>query len=113
MADVDLDRLFSRYDPVVVTDVWDTGSVGGTEKEERSGPILPYLTGIMGVSDRQGNVRFTAVIDGKRYKVKDEVHGFTINEIAEEGVYLTKWGTNWFIPAPEGRFTSIRKDLGP
>jgi hypothetical protein len=113
VADVDLDRVFSRFDPVVILDdVWDTELIGEQE-EEASGPILPYLTGILSVSDLEGNVRSTAVIDGKRYKEKDEVQGFRIEKIAEEGIYLTKWGTNWFIPAPESEFTSIRKNLGP
>jgi hypothetical protein len=113
VADVDLDRVFSRFDPVVILDVWDTDPVAGKEEGEKSGPILPYLTGILTVSDLEGNVRSTAVIDGKRYKEKDEVQGYKIEKIAEEGVYLTKWGTNWFVPAPKGEFTSIRKDLGP
>jgi len=112
VADVDLDRVFSRFDPVSILDVWDTEPMGEQE-EEASGTILPYLTGILSVADLEGNVRSTAVIDGKRYREKDEVQGFTIEKIAEEGVYLTKWGTNWFVPAPESKFTSIRKDLGP
>jgi len=113
VADVDLDRVFSRFDPVVILDeVWNT-ELTGEQEEEASGPILPYLTGILSVSDLEGNVRSTAVIDGKRYKEKDEVQGFTIQKIAEEGVYLTKWGTNWFLPAPESGFTSVRKNLGP
>jgi len=113
VADVDLDRVFSRFDPVVILDeVWNT-ELTGEQEEEASGPILPYLTGILSVSDLEGNVRSTAVIEGKRYKEKDEVQGFRIEKIAEEGVYLTKWGTNWFVPAPESEFTSIRKDLGP
>ena len=113
VADVDLDRVFSRFDPVAIVHVWDKGFATEEEQEVSSGPILPYLTGILRVTDLEGNVRSTAVFEGKRYKEKEEVHGFTIDKIREEGVYLTKWGTNWFVPAPEARFTTIRKGLGP
>lgn len=111
VADVDLGQVFSRFEPVLTLDRWDT-EPAVEQEEEPSGPILPFLTGILSVSDRQGNVRSIAVIDGRRYREKEEVQGFTIQKIAEEGVYLTKWGTNWFVPAPEGEFTAIRKELG-
>jgi hypothetical protein len=111
VSDVDLDRVFSRFDPVLTLDAWDTEPAAEQEKEP-AGPILPFLTGILSVSDLEGNVRSTAVIDGKSYKEKEQVQGFTIQKITEKGIYLTKWGTNWFVPAPEGDFTSIRKDLG-
>ena len=111
VADTDLNRLFSRFEPLDVVKVWDTDTQEEEVQEESSGPVLPVLTGILTVSDRDGNVRSTVVFDGRRYREKDEVQGFRIEKIAEEGVYLTKWGTNWFVPAPEGEFTSIRKDL--
>lgn len=108
VAEVDLDRVFARFEPVSVLKVWDTGTAPGEEQAEESGPVLPMLTGILTVSDLEGNVRSTAVFHGKRYREKDEVQGFRIEKIAEEGVYLTKWGTNWFVPSPEGEFTSVR-----
>ena len=111
VAEVDLDRVFSKFEPMSVLKVWDTGTEAEGMQAEESGPILPTLTGIMSVSDLEGNVRSTAVFHGERYKEKDQVQGFSIEKIAEEGVYLTKWGTNWFVPAPEGEFTSVRKDL--
>jgi hypothetical protein len=111
VAEVDLDRVFSRFEPMSVLKVWETDTASEEAKKKKSGPILPMLTGIMSVSDLEGNVRSTAVFHGERYKEKDEVQGFRIEKIAEEGVYLTKWGTNWFVQAPEGEFTSIRKDL--
>lgn len=112
VSDVDLDRVFSRFDPVRTLDAWDTEPAAEQVKEP-AGPILPFLTGILSVSDLEGNVRSIAVIDGKGYREKEEVQGFTIRKIAEEGVYLTKWGRSWFVPPPEGEFTSVRKDLGP
>jgi hypothetical protein len=111
VAEVDLDSVFARFEPLSVLNVWDSDMEQEGLQEEESGPILPFLTGIVSVSDLEGNVRSTAVFNGKRYKEKDRVQGFRIEKIAEEGVYLTKWATNWFVPAPEGEFTSIRKDL--
>jgi len=111
VAEIDLDRLFSRFEPLSVLKAWDTGTEAEEVQTEESGPILPMLTGILSVSDLEGNVRSTAVFYGKGYTEKDEVQGFRIERIAEEGVYLTRSGTNWFVPAPEGDFTSIRKDL--
>jgi hypothetical protein len=111
VAEVDLDRVFSKFEPMSVPKGWGTGTEAEEPEAEESGPILPVLTGILSVSDLEGNVRSTAVFHGKRYKEKDQVQGFHIEKIAEEGVYLTKWGTNWFVPAPEGEFTSVRKDL--
>jgi hypothetical protein len=112
VADVDLDSVFSRFEPMSVLKVWedDAGSVEG-EEEKDAGPALPVLTGILSVSDLEGNVRSTAVFSGKRYGEKDEMQGFRIERIAEEGVYLTREGEHWFIPAPEGEFTSVRRDL--
>jgi len=110
-AEVDLDRVFSKFEPMSVLKGWDTGTEAEGVQVEGSGPILPILTGILSVSDLEGNVRSTAVFQGEQYKEKDQVQGFHIEKIAEEGVYLTKWGTNWFVPAPEGEFTSVRKDL--
>ncbi len=111
VAEVDLDRVFSRFEPLSVLKAWDTDTEAEEVQAEESGPILPILTGILSVMDLEGNVRSTAVFHGKRYKDKDQVQGFRIEKIAEEGVYLTRWGTNWFVPAPEGEFTSVRKDL--
>jgi hypothetical protein len=111
VAGVDLDRLFSRFEPLSVLKGWDTGTESEEVQAEESGPILPTLTGILSVSDLEGNVRSTALFEGGRYKEKDQVQGFRIEKIAEEGVYLTKWGANWFVPAPAGEFTSVRKDL--
>lgn len=108
VAEVDLDRVFSRFEPLSVLKAWDTGTEAEEVQAEEPGPILPMLTGILSISDLEGNVRSTAVFHGKRYKEKEQVQGFRIEKIAEEGVYLTKWGTNWFVPAPEGKFTSVR-----
>jgi hypothetical protein len=108
VAEVDLDSVFAKFEPLSTLNVWDSDIEVGETKAEESGPILPVLTGLLSVSDLEGNVESTAVFYGKRYKEKDEIQGFRIEKIAEEGVYLTKWGTNWFVPAPEGEFTSIR-----
>jgi len=111
VAEVDLDRVFSKFEPTSVLKGWDAGTEAKEVQAEESGPILPMLTGILSVSDLEGNVRSTALFDGGRYKEKDQVQGFRIEKIAEEGVYLSKWGTNWFVPAPEGEFSSVWKDL--
>jgi hypothetical protein len=111
VAEVDLDSVFSRFEPLSMLEGWETDKAGEEVQPEESGPILPFLTGIVTVSDREGNVRSIAVFNGKKYKEKDEVQGFRIEKIAEEGVYLTKWATNWFVPPPEAEFTSIRNDL--
>ena len=111
VAEVDMDRVFAKFEPLSVLNVWESNIEGEETQAEASGPILPILTGLLSVSDLEGNVESTAVFYGKRYKEKDDIQGFRIEKIAEEGVCLTKWGTNWFVPAPEGEFTSIRKDL--
>jgi hypothetical protein len=110
VADVDLDRVFSRFEPVSILTGGDAEPAAKEEKEP-SGPILPTLTGILSVSDLEGHVRWIAVVDGKRYREGDQVQGFTIQKIGEEGVYLTKWGTHWFVLAPEAEFTSVRAEI--
>lgn len=111
VAEVDMDRVFSKFEPLAVLKVWDNETAADVVQEEESGPILPKLTGIISVLDLEGNVENSAMFYGKRYTEKDKVQGFHIEKIAEEGVYMTKWGRNWFVPAPDGEFTSIRKDL--
>lgn len=110
-ADVDLDRVFSRFEPIAVLNMWHSEATEDERVPEETGPILPILTGIMGVSDPEGNVRFLAVIEGRQCREKEEVQGYAIQRISEEGVYLTRFGMNWFLPAPEGKFTFVRKDL--
>lgn len=109
LADVDLDRVFSRFEPLEILGGWEEDPEAEEVEAGSFGPILPVLTGIITVFDREGRVRSTAVFNGRRYREKDVVEGFRIEKIAEEGVYLTKLGTNWFVTAPEGGFTSIRK----
>ncbi len=113
VAEVDLDSVFSRFEPMSALKIWkeDPDDPAEAETKQDAGPALPVLTGILCVSDLEGNVRSTAVFDGKRYGEKDEVQGFRIERIAEEGVYLVREGKRWLVPAPEGEFTSVRTDL--
>lgn len=70
---------------------------------------LPILTGILEVSDAQGNVRSFAMIDGESWAERSTVQGFTIDKITNKGVTLTKKGESWFLAAPE-LFFSVNQE---
>ena len=110
VAEVDLDRVFSRFEPLSVLDVWDSGPAPEKKVKAKRGPVLPHLTGVLSISDGSGKVHSIAIFDGKRFLEKDRVRGFTIEKITEEGVTLTKWGTKWFVPASESAFSLVWKD---
>jgi hypothetical protein len=111
VAEVDLDRVFSRFEPLQVLEPWEPVAEGEETEMKPVGPILPLLTGIITVTDLEGNARSTAVFDGRRFGEKEVVEGFRIERIAEEGVTLTRAGTDWFVPAPKGGYTAIRNYL--
>jgi hypothetical protein len=111
VGDVDLARVFSRFEPLQVLESWDPEAEEVETEAEPAGPILPVLTGIITVTDLEGNVRSTAVFNGRRFREKDVVEGFRIERIAEQGVTLSRSGADWFVPAPEGGYTAIRKYL--
>lgn len=66
---------------------------------------LPVLTGIMKVSDAQGNQRLFALIEGQRLKEKERVRGFTLEKIAHNGVVFKRNGKTWFVPTPKINFS--------
>ena len=76
---------------------------------ERAEIDLPVLTGILQVSDAQGNVRSFAMIDGESWVERSTVQGFTIDKITEKGVTLTRKGESWFLSAPE-LFFSVNQE---
>ena len=96
----DLERIFPK-------------SVPSDQKQEKQAVIspLPVLTGIMRFSDVQGNKRWVAVIEGKTYTEKTQVQGYTIQQITEKGVVLTKAGISRFVPTPEVYFSVDRSGL--
>lgn len=105
LKDFDLDLILSKFVPG-----YHEQGIKGTRAQKLNGESeLPLLAGIMRLSDVHGNKRLLAVIDGKAYVEGEQVKGFTIQNITEKGVGLTKVGTSWFIQAPEVYFSMDNK----
>ena len=84
----------------------------GVNKPKSAGVRLPVVTGIICVSDIQGNKRLLAVIDGRTYRQADRVQGFWIRKITEKGLHLTRSGSQWFAPAPKVHFSVEKTGAG-
>lgn len=115
-------QKLSERDLLIVKEIWDNKDIeliasrlgfdisemmadSSNQKDDRIGIKLPSLTGIMQISDIQGNITSVAVIEGKRFVEKDEIKGFKIKNITQKGVTLKKADKSWFIPAPEVKFS--------
>jgi hypothetical protein len=63
-------------------------------------PVLPSLNGIIQMKDGFGSAYYTALIDGKSYRVKDRVMNFVVTNISLRGIELSRFGKRWFIQSP-------------
>jgi hypothetical protein len=70
--------------------------------------VLPALSGVIRISGSGGKIRSAVIIGNKAYYEGDTVDGFYINEISENGVYLTKGKRDWFVDAPEVSYSVDR-----
>jgi hypothetical protein len=68
---------------------------------------LPILSGILHNTDVHGRVSSRAIIDGQRLKESDKIQGFKIQEIADDGVAVTRNGQRWFLRAPNVPYSRI------
>jgi hypothetical protein len=75
------------------------------EEEETVQIRPPNLKGIVRISDVQGNIYSVAIIEGERFQESEIVQGFTVQQITDKGVVLTKSGKSWFVPAPEVHYS--------
>jgi hypothetical protein len=66
---------------------------------------LPSLTGILRISDVNGNMRSLAVIEGKNLSEGDRVKEFVVKKIRKDGIILARGGARWFVPLPEVKFS--------
>lgn len=73
-------------------------------------PILPQLTGVIKVMDQQGELHFSAVVNGSVYGENEMIREFRITRISDQGVWLTCNGQEWFVAAPEVYYS---KDQAP
>jgi len=85
--------------------------VGEGEGKNAIETKLPPLAGIMGVTDVHGREQLLAVIEGAAHPEKARVQDYTIKEITQKGIVLTKNGKDWFVPAPEVYFSLDRRGL--
>ena len=109
-ADADLDQVLARLIHAVHKHQ-KTNLVSLRRKVKAVGkPKLPKITGVLQISDIQGNSRMVAVIDGRRLGEEERVQGFTVREITKQGAILARGGSSWFVPAPKGQFTVVRAD---
>ena len=62
---------------------------------------LPRLSGIIRVTAGPGRNSYSALIEGRLYSPKDRVSDFLIEDIASNGIQVSRRGQRWFIPAPD------------
>ena len=72
-------------------------NIGGTN--------LPQLSGVIQVSDINGDLQSFALIGGKRYREKEQAKAFILREITSKGVWFTKDEKQWFVPVPSVPFS--------
>jgi hypothetical protein len=112
-SDIPVDHLSSKLasdilkkEPIILQPKGISKAVKkNSNPNERAETDLPILTGVLQVSDAQGNVRSFAMIDGESRVEGSTVQGFTIDRITKKGVTLTRKGESWFLPAPEPSFS--------
>jgi hypothetical protein len=64
-------------------------------------PPLPRLSGIIRVAAAPGRNSYSVLIEGRLYSPKDHVSDFLIEDIATDGIRISRRGQRWFIPAPD------------
>ena len=74
------------------------------------GTTLPLLSGVIQVSDINGDVQSFAVIEGKKYSADDQINGFILSKISSKGIWFTKNKKDWFVPMPSVPFSVNYKD---
>jgi len=105
LRDFNLDLILSKFVPGHHIQEGKSIDSQGLNGKAAFESILPPLTGIMRLSNVHGSKRMLAVIDGNAYSEGAQVQGFTIQEITEKGVGLTRAGTSWFVQTPEVYFS--------
>jgi hypothetical protein len=73
---------------------------------------LPALAGILRCTDIHGNADVLAVIEGQRFRANQQVDGFTIQRIEDQGVVLAKGGRQWFLKSPEVFYSNNHESDG-
>lgn len=68
--------------------------------------ILPSLTGIAKVVRTNGTVYFQALLNGQLCRSKDEIDGFTVDNISPKGVVVRRAGVKWSIESPTPYYSS-------
>jgi hypothetical protein len=103
---INLDRIFANLTPVSHKQK-KRASIPRSQpvKEKKIKIKLPGLTGVMQISDANGNTKSLAVINGKCLAEGERVLGFTVQEISKEGIILIRGGTSWFVPTPKNNFS--------
>ena len=112
---VDLDRVLGKFVPDPGEKTWVPASAAASAMEVPASVAkprarLPRLTGIVRQSDSQGRAQSFATLEGEVHVESEQVWGFTIEQISQEGVLLTKGGSRWFIPAPKPSFSVVRPE---
>lgn len=79
---------------------------GGTQTE----PLPPQLQGIFRVSDIHGNVKLRALLEGRILREKDRIGDFTVKQISDKGILLTKDARSWFLKSPNVPFSFAREE---
>ena len=84
-----------------------SNSIKETKEDIRyMGKPLQKITGILITSKSINESNASVLIDGKLYSVMDEVSGYMIKKITNDGVSLTKNGKYYFIEAPTVPFSA-------
>ncbi len=74
------------------------------------GTTLPLLSGVIQVSDINGEVQSFAVIEGNKYSTDDQIDGYILREISSKGIVFTKNKKEWFVRIPSVPFSVNYKD---
>jgi len=74
------------------------------------GTTLPLLSGVIQVSDINGDVQSFAVIEDNKYSADDQIDGYILREISSKEIVLTKNKKEWFVPIPSVPFSVNYKD---
>ncbi len=73
---------------------------------------LPVLTGIMKILYAHGKHRFFVLIEGRKMSKGDTIHQFTIQNITQKSVVLSRGDKTWYVPVPEVYFSLDRERSG-
>jgi len=100
--------LFGSKAAYSAREILPTGTKDVYKKRAKTG--LPQLSGVMQVTDINGDVQSFAVIEGKKYSTDDQVDGFILSEISPKGILFKKNKKEWFAPMPSVPFSINYKD---